>query len=195
MQWNDVFISNSNVFDAEYPTGISKDFMQNFRYLPGDETLTPEFFENNLPEADILIMNLIWDALGFDVMAYSCWDSLTLNNEYRAIDTNSEVKIANIGTFENKDIRITWIGITKMNNKLCAIMKYSVMNNPLKVELENMTMTGRSHYWGEVYVSLSDKHIEHVNLYEDVLTDIKMQGFSDNILGYTVRTIVLSKTK
>jgi hypothetical protein len=72
-------------------------------------------------------------------------------------------------------------------------MKYSVMNNPLKVELENMTMTGRSHYWGEVYVSLSDKHIEYVSLYEDVLTDIKMQGISDNILGYTVRTIILSK--
>jgi hypothetical protein len=88
-----------------------------------------------------------------------------------------------------KDIRITWIGITDINGKICAIMKYSVMNNPLKIEYGDMLMKGRSHYWGEVSVSLSDKQIEYATLTEDVLTDVKRESQPNNIIGYTMRTI------
>lgn len=90
---------------------------------------------------------------------------------------------------------LTWIGLKKMNNKICAIIKYSTMNNPLKVEIEAMKMTGRSHYWGEVYVSLADKQIEYATLSEDVISDVLMKGQSQNYLGYTVRFITLSRIK
>jgi len=195
VQWNDVCISFSNTLNAEFSKGEYKDFMHNFTYIPNEEVLTQEFFNKNLPKADPHIMNLIWDALAFDALAYSYWNSLRLNEEFQAKSMNSELKLANIGTFENKDIRITWLGITKINDKLCAILKYSVMNNPLKVEFENISMSGRSHYWGEIYVSLSDKQIEYANLTEDVLTDMQIKGQANNMLGYTVRTIDLVKVK
>jgi hypothetical protein len=195
-QWKDVYYSQSKALDAAFPQGIKKrGFLQNFQYQPDEKVLTPEFFKNNLPEADPLIMNLIWDALGFDALAYCCWDSLKLGEEFRAKNMNFEVKIADIGTFENKDIRITWLGITEINNKICAILKYSVMNNPLSIEYENMSMNGRSHYWGEIYVSLSDKQIEYANLTEDVLTDVNFKGQANNRLGYTVRNINMSRVE
>ena len=192
-QWKDVYYAQSKVLDAVFPQGVKINFLQDFEYVPSEEVLTPEFFKDNLPEADPLIMNLIWDALGFDALAYCCWDSLKLGEEFRAKNMNFEVKIADIGTFENKDIRITWIGVTKINNKICAILKYSVMNNPLYIEYENMFMSGRSHYWGEIYVSLSDKQIEYANLTEDVLTDIEFKGQANRKLGYIVRNINLSR--
>ncbi len=196
-QWRDVFYSESKILNVDFPIGRRKDFLQNFKYQPNENVLTSEFFKDNLPGADPLVMNIIWDALGFDAIVYSCWDSLSLNEEFRAKSMNFELKIADIGTFENKDIRITWLGITEINNKICAILKYSVMNNPLDLDIasENMLMSGRSHYWGEIYVSLSDKQIEYANLTEDVLTDVKIKGRENNILGYTIRYITLSKIK
>jgi hypothetical protein len=192
--WKDVYYAESDALDAAFPTGIKKNFLQNFKYRPDEKVLTAEFFKNNLPEADPLIMNLIWDALGFDALAYCCWDSLKLGKEFSPQDMNAEVKLADIGTFENKDIRITWLGITEINNEICAILKYSVMNNPVNVEYENMSMRGRSHYWGEIYVSLSDKQIEYASLTEDVLADVKFKGQASNT-GYTVRTINLSRVE
>ena len=56
-------------------------------------------------------------------------------------------------------------------------------------------MSGRSHYWGEVYVSLADKEIEYATLFEDVVTDVLMKGQSQNYLGYTMRNIILSRIK
>ena len=195
VKWSDVYVSHSRTLNAEFSQGEYKDFMQNFTYIPNETVLTHEFFQKNLPQADPNIMNIIWDALAFDALAHSYWNSLKLNEEFQAKSMNSELKIANIGTFENKDIRITWLGITKINDKLCAILKYSVMNNPLKIEYENISMLGRSHYWGEIYVSLSDKQIEYANLTEDVITDVQIIGQAGNMLGYTVRTIYLVKVK
>ena len=195
-QWKDVFYAESKELEADFPIGVKIDIMQNFTYQPDEKVLTTEFFQTNLPKATVGIMNLIWDALAFDVLAYSCWDSLKLNKEFRAINMNSEFEIANFGTFENRDIRITWLGITEINNQLCAILKYSVMNNPLKIDFDdNTSMIGRSHYWGEVYVSLSDKQIEYASLTEDIVTDVKMKGQANNMLGYTVRTIHFVKVK
>ncbi len=107
---------------------------------------------------------------------------------------NTSVDLAGEGTFENKDFKIKWLGITKINNEIYAIIKYSTMNNKVNVEMENLTMSGRSHYWGEIYVSLADKHIEYATLMEDVITDLLIKGLPRNI-GYGVRNITLSRTK
>jgi hypothetical protein len=56
-------------------------------------------------------------------------------------------------------------------------------------------MSGRSHYWGEIYVSLSDKQIEYANLTEDVLTNEKIKGQANSISGYVVRTIDFSRVE
>ncbi|MDR1980616.1 MAG: hypothetical protein LBQ39_03215 [Tannerellaceae bacterium] len=192
VQWKNVYLSSSRSLDTEFPIGKRVDYMEGFTYQQGADIISADFFRKNLPEADPLAMNLIWDVMGFDVFAYECWDSLRLNTEFRAVNANSEMEIA-YGTFDNKDTRITWLGITESNNEICAILKYSVMNNPLNLEYGNITMKGRSHYWGEVYVSLSDKQIEYANLTEDVLMSVKEKDQSERDIKYTVRHITMSK--
>ena len=68
------------------------------------------------------------------------------------------------------------------------------MNNPLELSHQNSTIKGRSHYWGNIYVSISDKQIEYADLYEDVILDIKMNGQETGVIANTVRTITLQKT-
>lgn len=194
VRWNDVYISQVNDLKTPFPKGMKQDYMENFTYKQTDDVLKDEFFEK-IPEANMLVKNLIWDKLGFDIFAYCCWDSLMLNKAHHAKELNSEVDLSGEGTFENKDIVLTWIGITEMNNEICAIIKYSVMNNPLQLDFDNVTVSGRSHYWGEIYVSLSDKQIEYVTLLEDVITNVRIEGQAENILGYTVRNITLSRIK
>jgi hypothetical protein len=191
-RWNGVYISEAGELKAPFPEGSKLEYMENFTYHETEQIIEEDFFEA-IPEANMLVKNLIWDVFGFEIFAYSCWDSLKRNEEYHAHNLNSEIELAGEGTFENRDIILTWIGLTELNNEICAIIKYSVMNNPLKIELDNFTMSGRSHYWGEVYVSLTDKQIEYATLSEDVVTDILFKGQSNNILGYTVRNINLSK--
>ena len=191
-RWNDVYISEVNKLTTQFPKGLKQDYMENFIYQPNEKIINEVFFKA-IPEANMLIQNLIWDVFAFEVLAYSCWDSLKRNKEYHAQNLSSEIELAGEGTFENREILLTWIGLTELNNETCAIIKYSAMNNPLKIELDNLTMSGRSHYWGEVYVSLADKQIEYATLSEDVVTDILFNGQSNNILGYTLRIINLSK--
>lgn len=191
-RWNGVHISEAGELEAPFPEELKQDYMENFIYRPNEKILDEDFF-HAIPEANMLIQNLIWDVFGFEVLAYSCWDSLKLNKEFQANDLNSEIDLAGEGNIENKDILLTWIGLTELNNEICAIIKYSAMNNPLSIELDHFQLSGRSHYWGEVYVSLADKQIEYATLSEDVITDVLFKGQSNNILGYTVRNINLSK--
>jgi len=194
VKWNNVYISQTNSFDVPFPKGQKQLEFENFKYVQSEKALEEVTFAS-IPQIDFRLKNLVFDMLGFEVFAYAYWDSLELNKEFCNHDLNSEVEMAKDGTFENKEMKISWIGITEINDETCAIIKYSQMNGKLKLNLENIKMTGRSHYWGEVYVSLSEKQIEYANLSEDVITDVSIKGQPTNHLGYTVRKIELVKTK
>jgi hypothetical protein len=192
IKWNNVKISHSLNLNESYPQGEKQSSMENFTYNPSEDILSESFFKN-IPQADPYMKNLIWDFTMFETFAWYKWDSLQLNTEFFAKELNTEIKIPGVGTFENKDIRITWIGITKINHKICALIKYMAMNNPLAMSYQNFSIKGRSHYWGSIYVSLSDKQIEYGELYEDVLLDIKTDGQVSGNKTNTVRNISLKK--
>lgn len=188
----DVFISESNQLNNPFPNGVKQLAFENFMYVQSPEILEEKFF-SQIPNIDFRLKNHIWDLMGFDVFVYPYWDSLKLNTVFNTHNFDGEVNIANDGIFENKEIQLKWIGVTKFNNEQCAIIKYSQMNGKLKLDLENMSMKGRSHYWGEIYVSLKSKQIEYANLTEDVITDVLFKGQDNHFKGYTVRKIKLEK--
>lgn len=192
VKWNNVSIAESNIFDKPFPKGQNQSVLENFKYIQSPDCLSEQFF-SSVPQIDFRLKNLIWDMIGFEVFTYPYWDSLELNVPFEAKVINGEVKMANDGIFENKEITLTWIGVTKINNELCAIIKYSQMNGKLELKTEKLNMKGRSHYWGEIYVSLEDKQIEYASLTEDVVTDVLLKGQENNFLGYTIRNIELKK--
>lgn len=192
VRWNKVRVARSQEPGETFPEGELQESMEGFTYVPSEKVVTEEFFRE-IPQIGVELKNLVWDMLGLEVFAYRKWDDLELNREIRAEDINSVVDLAGQGSFENRDVRLTWLGITRINGEVCAIIKYSAMNNLLNMETEQFRMKGRSHYWGEVFVSLKDRQIEYATLAEDVITDIVVPGYPENILGYTVRHITLKK--
>ncbi len=102
--------------------------------------------------------------------------------------------MAGQGSFENKDIKLTWTGISKQNGELCAVIDYRTMNNLLEVSYEGMDMKGRSHYWGTIWVSLKDKQIEHAVLYEDVVMEMNLPGQTQKQIMNSTREICFKRT-
>lgn len=191
VRWNNVFMAQTYEEYADFSKGTKQELMEGFSYAPAGNIESATFFDG-IPGADIMHKNLVWDMVGLEGFAYWFWDELHLNTEYKAGNLNAAVDLAGEGTFTNKDIRIQWIGITVINGEICAIIKYYTMNNLLDVKTENLSVSGRSHYWGEVYVSLQDKEIEYATLFEDVITEVIMPGQPD-FSCYTVRYITLTR--
>ena len=192
VRWNNVFDTSTD--EEGQPFSEKKDFLENFTYLPTPEIVNPHFFQNMPEDEGFRMKNLIWDMFMLQDIAYWYWDSLRLNRDFDASELNESVDLAGNGTFENKNFKLKWLGTTRMNDDVYAIIKYSTMNNKVNIEMENLSMRGRSHYWGEVYVSLTDKHVEYATLTEDVITDLSVNG-QPGFKGYVVRFITLSRTK
>jgi len=189
--WNNVFLAQTYEEYADFSMGTKQELMEGFSYAPAGNIESATFFDA-IPGAGIMHKNLVWDMVAIEGFAYWYWDDLRMNVEYKAGSLNAPVDLAGEGTFTNKDIRIQWIGITVINGEICAIIKYYTMNNLLNVKTGDISVTGRSHYWGEVYVSLQDKEIEFATLFEDVITEVIMPGQPD-FSGYTVRYITLKR--
>jgi hypothetical protein len=192
VKWNNVRIANSQDLNEAFTEGEKQNYMESFTYKASGEIVNETFFKD-IPEANLYIKTLVWDMLTFEIFAWNHWDSLKLNQKYSPVEMNSIVQIEEIGSIENKDINITWTGITKKNGKLCAVIKYQALNNPLNFNMYNIKINGRSHYWGNIYVSLTDKQIENGELYEDIVMDIKINGKETANQVNAIRNITLEK--
>lgn len=193
--WNDVTISQASGIDEPFTKEAKQDYMENFTYNTSDNMLSAEAFKNFPVMTGVFAKNLVWDVLSFEVFAWTYYDSLQLNIPYTANKMNRKLDLEGLGSFENKHIKLTWTGISTMNHKTCAVIEFLAMDNPLDFKTDFLIMKGRSHYWGTVWLSLSDKQIEYGILYEDVNMDMKINGQENNQLLNTTRKIEFSKIK
>jgi len=56
------------------------------------------------------------------------------------------------------------------------VIDYRAFFNPLDIATAAMTLKGRSHYWGAIWVSLATRQIEYATLDEDVLGELTLAG-------------------
>ncbi len=188
VKWNNVSFAMAMQREAEFPAGAPLDYMEDFTYNLSDDMLNAEAF-NNFGDNSPFAKNLIWDMMAIEGFAWHAFDKLKLNEPYSDKDFNGKLDLAGQGSFENKDVQITWTGISKRNGEICAVIEYRTFNNPLEVDYENMDMKGRSHYWGTIWVSLEDKQIEHAVLYEDVVMEMFLPGQTQKQIMNAVREI------
>lgn len=194
VKWNHVTFSQSVSPDrnAEFPAPTPVIYMEDFIYTPGPDMVNEDKF-TNFTEYSAYTKNLVWDMLGIEGFAWSAWNELKLNVPYSAEKFNGKVDLAGQGSFENKDIVLTWTGITKRNGELCAVIEYRTMNNPVEYAGDGMNMKGRSHYWGTIWVSLEDKQIEHAVLFEDVMMEMQLPGVAQKQILNATREISYEK--
>lgn len=88
-----------------------------------------------------------------------------------------------------------WSGITKHNNEVCAIIKFESLYNPLKIDNNQLSVKGRSLYYGEILISLSDKQVEYATMVEDVIMKLQSSLFPEEQLIDLQREIIFNKVK
>jgi hypothetical protein len=198
VKWNNVRIAQSKELDGVFPEGKKQEYMEDFSYLPDENMVNQEAFEGfpkNNPQ-DFLVKNLVWDMLGFEAFAWAYYDSLKLNCVYAPESINGKVDLAGSGYFENKNIKLLLSGITKMNGETSAVIQFLAMDNPLEINTEfggmKITVKGRSHYWGNIVVSLEDKQIEQATLNEDVIMKTDIPGVQTDFTD-TTRDLIVEK--
>jgi hypothetical protein len=172
VRWNNVTVAEATGFDDAFPAGVVQSYMEGFTYRLSEtkNVLKPEFFASFPPSPTaILAKNLVWDTHMLEDFGQAHWAELKLNQPYRLQSKPEELDLAGAGTFQNRQPELTWSGVSRWNNERCALIQYRSFLNKVNIRAGDLNLKGRSSYWGEIWVSMEDKQIEHATLYEDVL--------------------------
>jgi hypothetical protein len=195
VRWNNVRIAKAKKFDQPFPEGENQTYMEGFTYKTAKpaEMLKKEFFPG-FPDSEIKTKNLVWDMHMIEQFAWDYFNKLELNQPFAIQSQPEDVPLAGAGTFQNRQIVLTWVGLSKRNNETCALIQYQAFMNKFTTSMGKLSFQGRSHYWGDIWVSLKDKQIEHATLFEDVLVEFSLPGQGGKQLINVLRTGTFEKT-
>jgi hypothetical protein len=196
VKWNNVYIAKSDNQEGEFPKGEKQNYMENIRYIPSDKMLKESSFENFPSNPDnVFARNLIWDMMSIEEFAWQYFDSLHLNKPYNVTDIIGQIQMSDVGNYQHSNIQVCWIGISMINNELCAIIEYSALDNIIELNMNEMETKGSEHYWGKTWVSLEDKQIEYAVMYSSTIQEINIKGMPQNITIKTTRELKVEKIK
>jgi hypothetical protein len=173
--WKNVAQATAEGASAPFGPGAKRDFMEGFRYHNDLlSTMKPEFFKGFPPTA-VFERNLVWDTGMIEMFGQNFFAQLKLNEPYH-LASNQDTKMPGVGTFQNRDVVLEWIGLSRRNGRDCALIQYQAFFNPLQIVNAGMTLNGRSDYWGQIWVSLDTKQIEYGTINESVVGEMKLAG-------------------
>jgi hypothetical protein len=175
VMWKNVTEATAEGAAAPFGVAQERDFMDGFRYRNDvPSTFKPGFFKKFPPTA-VRERNLVWDTGMIEMFGQNYFDHLSLNKPYHAI-SNDSVTMPGVGTFDNRDVVLEWLGNSRRNGQNCALIQYQAFFNPLDLDMGGMNLKGRSDYWGMIWVSLATKQIEYGTIYESVVGEMKLPG-------------------
>ena len=195
--WKNVYLSQIDDFNQKEFKGTALPSFNNFTYKINDtDFLNKDFYKSIPPEQRDLAKWLVSDAIQMQGLAWYVFDSLEFNKEFMPkLLENHDVKFEDWVTFSSRYQKLLWSGITKYNNEICAIVKFESLYNPVEIDNEDMTVKGRSLYYGEMWISLEDKQVEYASMVEDVIMKLKSSLFDEEQLIDLQREIIFDKIK
>ena len=123
VRWNNVRIAKAQTPEEPFSESELQEYMENFTYIPSGEMLDDSFFKD-FPPGIMETRVLIWDMMSIEVWAWNYFDKLKLNEEYKPTPEGETFEMTENVFFHNKDLSLTWIGLSKMNNELSALIHY-----------------------------------------------------------------------
>lgn len=178
--WSHVTLATATGSTGDLPEGTPRAFMEGLTYrVAGPDpsnTLAPDFFRN-FPADAVLERNLVWDTVMIESFGQAQFPHLVLNEPFH-VSRAQNVDMPGVGTFRNQDVELTWVGQSRRNGRDCAVIDYTALMNPFEITNGGLKMQARSHYWGQIWVSLADRQIEYATLYEVVAGELTLPGAS-----------------
>lgn len=173
--WKNVAQADAPGAGGPFGPAQPRAFMEAFRYRNDlGLAMQPGFFEAFPPTA-VYERNLVWDTGMIELFAHQYFEKLELNQPLRAMG-NQDVQMPGLGTFHNRQVVLEWVGLSRRNGQDCAVIDYRAFGNPLSVAAGGMKLQARSDYWGQIWVSVKTKQVEHATLYENVAGELQLPG-------------------
>jgi hypothetical protein len=197
VSWSDVSLAQINDFQQKDYIGTNLPSFNGFKYKINETNfLKEDFYETIPPEQRDLAKWLVSDAIQMQGLTWYVFDSLEFNKSFiPKFLNNYDIKFKEWVTFTSRYQKLIWSGITKYNNEVCAIVKFESLYNPLRIDNSQMSVKGRSLYYGEIWISLSDKQVEYASMVEDVIMKLKSTLFPEEQLIELQREIIFCKVK
>jgi len=172
-QWTHVVMGKASGLATDLDPQDPQSYIEGLRYKRADNKLLfqPDFFKGFPPQA-VQARNLVWDTAMFDNFTGQYLDRLQLNVPISA--ASNDVGLSGSGTFHNRRIQLTWVGSSTYHGEPCALVHYEALLNTFDMKLPTLTMIGRSDYWGDMWISLRTREIEHATLYEEVSGELTL---------------------
>jgi hypothetical protein len=197
VSWENVSLAQISDFQQKDYNGTNLPSFNGFTYKINETNFLNEDFYKTIPlEQRDLAKWLVSDAIQMQGLAWYVFDSLAYNKPFiPKFLNNYDVKFKDWVTFTSRYQKLIWSGITKYNNEVCAIIKFESLYNPLKIDNNQMSIKGRSLYYGEIWISLSDKQVEYATMVEDVVMKLKSSIFPEEQLIDLQREIIFNKVE
>jgi len=195
--WKNVSLGPIDDFKQTSNKGTELPSFNNFTYKGTNTDFLKEDFYKDIPaDQRDLAKWLVSDAIQMQGIAWYVFDSLSFNKEFSPIFLkNYDIKFENWVTFTSRYQKLIWSGITRCNNEICAIVKFESLYNPLEMNNSEMSLKGRSLYWGEIWISLEDKQVEYASMVEDVVLKLKMASLPQEQLIDLQRVVLFEKVQ
>lgn len=192
VRWNHAELAFASDGTSPYSPGQPRAFMEGFTYPYAEApNMTKAAFLKGFPQEAALERNLVWDTHMFEFFGQDWLGQLRLNEVFVVPPgAPSAVDLASTGTFRNHRIELIWTGQTQRHGRLCAVVDYRAFHNTLDL-LVPAKLKGRSHYWGQIWVSQATGQIEYATLFEDVLGEISLPGQAIPMMMNVFRTATL----
>ena len=178
MTWKNVMLATAIGPGAALGPAVARGFMNGLTYradMPAETGPMSAVFFKDFPPDAVVERNLVWDTLMFEAFGQRYFRNLKLNEPYHAMQAQ-DLAMPGVGTFQNRDVELTWIGKSRRNGQDCAVIDYTALMNPLNISNAGVKMTARSHYWGQIWVALATRQVEYATLYEVVTGELTLPG-------------------
>ncbi len=109
-------------------------------------------------------------------------------------------QVAEGSYFKNGEITLSFIGLSLVNEKTCALLEYDSGESSfymLVKPMPNMEVPtkGSSHYWGDIYKDLNNGWIQKATLHELVISETSVPSLSNKINSVIERSINIKNVK
>ena len=197
VHWSNVSLARINDFQQKEFNGTNLPSFNGFTYKINETNfLNEDFYSAIPPEQKDLAKWLVSDAIQMQGLAWYVFDSLTFGTPFIPQFLNEyDVKFKDWVTFTSRYQKLVWSGITKHNNEVCAIVKFESLYNPLTIDNSQMSLKGRSLYYGEIWISLNSKQVEYATMVEDVVMKLKSPLFPEEQLIDLQREIIFNQVE
>jgi len=189
VRWNGAEVAFASDATSAYGPGQRRAFMEGFTYPYAEASnMMKVTFLKGFPQDAALERNLVWDTHMFEFFGQDWLRQLRLNEAFRVpLGEASTADLAGTGTFRHTGIELTWTGQSQRHGQICAVVDYRSFHNTLEITVPSK-LKGRSHYWGQIWISQETGNVEYGTLFEDVLAEMTLPGQTSPMMINIFRT-------